>query len=259
MCCSNLHLSKTTTSSRKGIHKVASYIAYIHSWRLHGQSCFEDSVLVFSMIGKVKNPFQVLGVSSNSSLETVKKAFTRLALQYHPDTAASHANNNNNTNNGNISQGKYSIENPSISASEQFVYIRQAYELIRDGIYVDQGAGNDHHKTPPPGPLHRNMHNDRGGYTEKEFLQYFYQQTGLKLTSTQRRELLHLHRSRIPGGRYDGQSWDIARRLAAEQEIFLQRRSIRHEDPIENDGGSSGDGIHSDDDDDKNLRRKRRR
>lgn len=212
------------------------------------------------MIGKVKNPFQVLGVSSNSSLETVKKAFTRLALRYHPDTAASHNNNSSNTIS---SAGNNSIDDPSISSAEQFVYIRQAYELIRDGSYVyqadDQERTSSHRAAQPAGPLHRNVQNDQGGYTEKDFLQYFYQQTGLKLTSAQRRELLHLHRSRIPGGRYDGQSWDIARRVAAEQEVFLQRRRMHRDDPIESTGVSRDDNSHSDDDADINLRRKRRR
>ncbi len=201
------------------------------------------------MIGKGKNPFQVLGISTNASLETVKKAFTRLALRHHPDTAASRSTN------GNHSLDSRNLGDSSISAAEQFVYIRQAYERIRDGSY--QKSSSRRAGAEPASPFHRNVRNEQGGFSEQEFLEYFYQQTGLKLTSAQRRELLHLHHNRIPGGRYDGPSWDIARRVAAEQEVFLQRRSMHSGDPsVRTD---SRDSIRSDDDSGINLRRKRRR
>jgi curved DNA-binding protein CbpA len=229
--------------------------------------------MYYTMIGKGKNPFHILGVSPDASLETVKKAFTRLALRYHPDTAASAANRGSmdSNNNNNSSEARDFGEASSVSAADQFLLIRQAFERIRDGSYYNDEADVDQPRRHSPprradaanGPLHRNVHDDyRGGFTEQDFLHYFYQQTGLKLTSAQRRELLHIHQSRVPGGRYDGPSWDIARRLAAEQEVFLQRKSMHRGNHSEGSTTTTGGWTIFDSDNnntDKNLRRKRRK
>lgn len=204
------------------------------------------------MIGKGTNPFHILGISPNSSFQTVQKAFARLALRYHPDTGTS-------TTTGNQSKDAANGGDPSVSVADRFVLIRQAYERIRDGSYE---YDNDHRRgssrrTAAPGPIHRNVYSDQVGFSEQDFLQYFYQQTGLKFTSAQRRELLDLHRSRIPCGQYDGPSWDIARRLAAEQEVFLQRKGMHRGDRSES--AARGDANNSPIDAANNLRRKRRK
>jgi curved DNA-binding protein CbpA len=144
------------------------------------------------------NPFRVLGIPPNSSMETAQSAFIKLAIQHHPDT-----------NEGD----EKSVQN--------FVRIRQAFERIRDhsknrakdGTGSRKDDGDDSGYKHPP-----------GSWTEDDFLQWFFEQTGMRLTSDQRQELVHLHRSRIPGGRYDGPSWELARRLAFEQDAFLHQR-----------------------------------
>lgn len=138
------------------------------------------SVVQFSTT-KFSNPFHVLGVPPSSSYQAVQKAFLKLALEYHPDTSSKDKD-----------------------TSEHFVRIRKAFENIRDGTpYSDKG------QSEPDLP-----------WTEQDFLNWFCQNTGIKMTSVQRRELVHLHRSRIPGAYYGGQMYDLAHRVVYEQDAF---------------------------------------
>ena len=166
----------------------------------HPQCCWPCPMNVgcqrHSITTKSNNPFHVLGVSPSSSFRTVQKAFVKLAMEHHPDTAAS---------------GKKQ------DAAINFVRIRQAFERIRDGgrSYQNGDDCSDEHGSETP------------SWTEDDFLKWFNDQTGLRLTSQQRRELVHLYRSRVPGGRYDGPSWDLARRLVAYQDAFLKKSQQR--------------------------------
>jgi hypothetical protein len=56
-------------------------------------------------------------------------------------------------------------------------------------------------------------------------LQYIFDQTGQQISSTQRRELIELDRRRIPGCRYEGPGYDLARRVAIGQELFITQRN----------------------------------
>lgn len=135
--------------------------------------------------GRCNNPYQILGVSPSSSLQTVQKAFAKLAFQHHPDTAG--------------------------TVSAEFIRIRQAFERIRNAKQTGTSLEHEEQKSP------------RGhSWTEADFLNYFHRQTGVRLTSDQREELVHLYRSRVQGGYYGGHSWDLARRLVAEQDAFLR-------------------------------------
>jgi len=64
-----------------------------------------------------ENPWKVLGVPRNSCEETVRTAFMRLALRYHPDTS-----------NG--------------DTGDDFARIREAFERIRDNVR----SGSNHEK-----------------------------------------------------------------------------------------------------------------
>eukprot|EP00536_Pseudo-nitzschia_multiseries_P012465 jgi/Psemu1/309154/fgenesh1_kg.478_\ len=186
------------------------------------------------MKGVGRSPFHVLGVSPSASLETIKKAFTKLALRHHPDTG-------------------------NTSSYEKFITLRNAYERIRDGTYtLDPGKG--------VGKVRRETKSNtqqRTAFSEQIFLDYLYQQTGTKITSAQRRELIQLDSSRIPGATYNGPNWDFARRVAIEQELFMTRRNEFHPErdntEYKNDAKSSSEHEHETGMNHDNLRRRRRR
>jgi len=141
-------------------------------------------------IGSTSSPYAILGVSPTSSMETVQKAFVQLALKHHPDTAKG-------------------------AAATSFVQIRQAFERIRTEKLGSKDKGYCDNRLV-----------DMDG-SEEEFLDWFHKQSGVRLTSAQRRELVHLYRSRNPNGYYGGHSWDLARRLVMEQDAYLKRASSR--------------------------------
>ncbi|KAG7341281.1 DnaJ domain containing protein [Nitzschia inconspicua] len=224
------------------------------------------------------NPWRILGVPRNASWETVKTAFTKLALEHHPDTATTttrRATSNNNksknstvaTNhhkkchdgsitNGNTDNGLNSSSS-SFGSNDRFITIRQAFEMIRDGTYKEKKNKNTNTATPNNNnsndtyDTYASQSNRRRNprtstkpqrpfdFSERAFLKYFFYQTGLNLSSVQRRELVSLHykyhhhhnsnntTETIPGGRYGGPSWEIARRLVAEQEVFLAQATTK--------------------------------
>jgi curved DNA-binding protein CbpA len=202
------------------------------------------------------NPFRVLGIPPNSSLETAQKAFVKLAIQHHPDT-----NNKNNH------------EGDDDDASVQhFVRIRQAFERIRDGAKSDDDYDYKNSNNNNSDDEQQQQH-PAASWTEQDFLQWFFEQTGLRFTLDQRRELVNLHRSRVSGGRYDGPSWEIARRLVTEQDAFFRRRyqqQQRGEHSFASSSSSSsslsslqrppgGEKKNNSQDDSNPIRRKRRR
>ena len=54
------------------------------------------------------NPYSVLGISKDSDITDIKKAYHNLSLQFHPD------------------------RNPSIEAKSRILEINEAYEIIGD-------------------------------------------------------------------------------------------------------------------------------
>ena len=133
-----------------------------------------------------KDPYRVLGVSRDSPYIVIKKKFLELALKFHPDTSDK-------------------------ETSEKFIHIRNAFESIRKkATYHEKGQSDPNHDADL-------------AWTEDQFLAWFHEQTGVKLSSAQRRELVRLHRSRVPGGYYGGQMWDLARRVVQEQDAFFRK------------------------------------
>lgn len=151
---------------------------------------------VGSFSRRTNDPYLILGVPTSSSFRTVQKAFNKLAFQYHPDSTG----------------GRTSI------TSTEFIRIRQAYERIRNSK-IDKKSMNEE---PDSTKIDPSTHALR----EIDFLDHFHRQTGVRLTSAQRHEIVQLYRSRVPGGFYGGHSWDLARRLVAEQDAFL--RNMTH-------------------------------
>lgn len=176
---------------------------------------------------KSNNPFHILGVPPSSSFPTVRKAFVKLALQHHPDTTGAEE-----------------------KASEHFIRIRQAFERIRDGKPMQQQEEEE-------------FFHETAFWTEDDFLQWFYEQTAVRLTSDQRRELVSLDRSRIPGAFYGGQHWDLARRLASEQDAFLRYKQQQEQrggaPPPRSEAGASFATSKTKRSTTSNLRRKRQR
>ena len=152
----------------------------------------------------VKNPFRVLGIPDGSSISIARKRFLELALPHHPDT-----------DDGRDGDGG--------GSSAAFVRIRQAYERIRDG----KGDGT------PEVASGSDPTTSWTDWTEEGFLQWFFDQTGLRLTPDQRREMVNLYRSRVPGHRYEGPSWEVCRRLVEYQEIFLRQRQQQQQEQQE--------------------------
>ncbi len=73
------------------------------------------------------NPYEVLGVSENADMETIKKAYRDLVKKYHPD--------------------KY-VNNPLADlASEKLKEINKAYDMILNGQTASGGYSGSHSRT----------------------------------------------------------------------------------------------------------------
>ena len=101
-----------------------------------------------------ENPWKVLGVPQNSCDETVRTAFMRLALRYHPDTS-----------NG--------------DTGDDFARIREAFERIRDKD--NSRSGSNHGKK-------------QSWLTEEVFNVFFEEHTGLRMDAATRREVMISYR-----------------------------------------------------------------
>jgi DnaJ-class molecular chaperone len=206
------------------------------------------------LVSSSKNPFKILGVSPTSSFETIQKRFTELSLKYHPDTA-SHSRQAQAAE----TTTQQSHKKKNVDASH-FIRIRQAFEYIRktrfNATTQKKGANSSNNHFSSSFEQQQQYHHHR--FSERNFLNYFYEQTGVRLTSSQRREMIELYRNRTPGY-YGGHSWDIARRLSFEQDSYLARMQEyqQHDDlhsDLNDDASSSSSGNNGDEEDNSQNR-----
>ena len=79
----------------------------------------------------MKDHYKILNIVPSASAEEIRKAFRKLALQYHPD------------------------KNPAVSAQQQFVEIQEAYNVLKDPEkraayhYQRYTSGRRHQEKPP--------------------------------------------------------------------------------------------------------------
>lgn len=161
-------------------------------------------------------PFQILGVSKSSNYHTVKKAFLKLALQYHPDTAtnSSHYDKKDKNEHHDDDDGgdvDVDVGNKNKRRQEQienFHTIRTAFESIVQG---DDGTAL----------LKEEQNNNYQNNNDTELDQWFYSQTGLHLVvpshlhnldlnHTQVKELDQVSRTMSQGGLDRGGMWSLA-------------------------------------------------
>jgi len=148
-----------------------------------------------------KCPFTVLGVSKTPMYSEVKQAFIKLALEYHPDTAAS-------TGESSSSQKK--------STTEIFFKIRHAFESIRsddqgNAILVEENIRD----------LQEQNSSGSSRWTDEEMTAWFQQETGRKLSfymdEITRQEVIHISKTMSRGGLDRGGMWEMAASLEREE------------------------------------------
>eukprot|EP00980_Cylindrotheca_fusiformis_P003766 scaffold834_cov123-Cylindrotheca_fusiformis.AAC.13 len=152
-----------------------------------------------------KNPYRILGLPPNASYPTIQKKFLQLAMEHHPDTRSSSLSSSSKSN-----------------CNSEFVQIRSAFEQLRKEHIRQQMR---------PTKDYNDNDDDDGNsaevLTEEDFLDWFHQLTGVRLTSEQRREMILLYwnqHQRNGDGQQGshGHSWDLARRLVYFQDVFLR-------------------------------------
>jgi len=78
------------------------------------------------------DPYRILGVKRDASLDEIKRAFNSLALSLHPDTAAAAATSSSSSSsdksNNNINNGSSN----SSSNAERFAKVKEAFDILRD-------------------------------------------------------------------------------------------------------------------------------
>ena len=104
-----------------------------------------------------KDYYKILGVSRDASTDDIRKAYRKLAKQYHPDI------------------------NKQAGAEEKYKEINEAYEVLKDkdkrqkyDAFGTYQAGQDF--TPPPGYQHVEFNSDLGGFSD--FFQTLFGNSG---------------------------------------------------------------------------------
>jgi hypothetical protein len=129
----------------------------------------------------VDRHYEFLGLPRNSSQDTVKRRFLQLALRHHPDT-----------------------NSDKDRSPDRFVKIREAFEGIRKHLAGERFEGET-----------------MSWFTEEEFDAWFYEETGQRMDSAMRREVMNVYRSGLTRTEY-GAVWEIA--FILEEEGFFAKK-----------------------------------
>lgn len=165
-----------------------------------------------SRVHLVDKHYSILGVPRNASPETVKRKFLQLALRYHPDTSSD-----------------------ADRSHDKFVKIREAFEGIKEYFAAECGGGPEM----------------SSWFTEEEFDEWFYEETGQRTDSSMRREVMNVYRSGLTRTEY-GAVWEIAF-ILEEEGFFAKQETSKHA------SGSHGDRTNPESEKDKAAHTSRRK
>ncbi|KAG7364809.1 DnaJ domain containing protein [Nitzschia inconspicua] len=165
----------------------SSYHNDSNNWQRRQRSSLNNQFRI-----KQTNPYDVLGIPRDSSVDTVKRKFLQLALRHHPDTNRHSSDDSNRSLKSN---------------TDTFVKIRQAFERIKQDFSsrrdIDAATSSS------------------SWFTEEEFDSWFYEETGQKMDASTRREVMHVYRSGLTRTEY-GAVWEIA--FILEEEGFFTQK-----------------------------------
>ena len=148
-----------------------------------------------------ENPYVVLNVPPSSNYETVKAAFIKAALKYHPD------------------------HSKSPDSTSEFVRIRQAFEQI-----VSSSGKKSQNRSP--------LWETDDDFSEW-FKMATGDYLAFEMNHQTRREVIHVYRTMSSGGLDRGGHWEMARQLTEREDMLLRTAGCRTGDS-DNDKTSSG-------------------
>lgn len=131
----------------------------------------------FSSNATFVNPFRVLGIAQNSDYDTVKAAFLKLAIKYHPDQSGS---------------------------QEDFLRVRGAFEQIVDSLKPKNGE--------PKTRIYSSEEEFTAWFQNetKQFLSF-------EMSNATVNEVVKVYKTMSPSGKDKGGYWEMARLLAERQ------------------------------------------
>lgn len=136
---------------------------------------------LFSTYNYKENPFRILGIPIDSSLDEAKQAFLKLAMKKHPDRGGS---------------------------AKEFIRIRSAFSRIMssdDNKDIHEDTGSSNSKYPE---------------WQVWFHQNTGMDLSFEMSDATREEVVRVYRTLAQGGKDKGGYWDMARQLAEQEEEF---------------------------------------
>ena len=153
------------------------------------------------------DPFSILGISRNSSCETVKQAFYQLAMKHHPDRQLITRATTGSRDKDSATRFTTIAHTPTA----EFIRIRQAFEQIQKGqhgraMIAPQTDDDQQHNV----------------WTEQDWRDFWQEQTRLmfhfEMDYETRQEIIQTVETLSPGGLDAGGTWFMARMIAQQQQ-----------------------------------------